>query len=1451
MTKRITKLLAALALLVFMMPTMAGWGQTTVDVTLSSGTISNNVITWTCADGNITIQQLKGSGSTNPNGSYINAPRVYKQNILSFVGTNGYTITNIDIKCDGGYYGTTKYAGTEISNNNVENNTAALNPTWSTANGGTHTIATVSSDGLSEIYIQNGHSSDANTQLRITKITITYKVSGSVTATTVTINTSGLTNTDVYTSTTAGTLTASVTETESGDAISGATVTWTSSDTDVATIDNSGAVTLVAVGTTTITASYAGESGVYGASSATYELTVTSSEPYVQPTTIEITPNYTFWGKTGQFSGSTYDELEGSQDNVSLVWTRGTGSTYANSTAMRFYKDNTLVFTAPTGYEIISIELTITGTYSDLTFSPEGFENTAWTGASETVTMSRPSNGSSYAQISKFTITLGLPSTNPSITAENVSINYNATSGSIYATINNYVAGTLAASTEADWISDFTYDQADEIFEVGFTTTANDLAIDRTATVTLTYTYGESQTATKNVTVTQAGNPNVVPTIAEVRAQGTGSVVTKGVVTSCVGTTGYIQDATAAICVYGSSLTVGDEIRVSGTLSTYHGLLEITSPEVTVISQNNTVEPTVKTIAEINADDITSPNSIQGLYVTIEEATVTGIDGSNTTIAQGENTIIVRGISGVEYDVNDVLTLDGNIGCYNVAQIANPQNVEVQAAPAVPSITVSPASVELDAEEANGAMDIIYENLTITGASDFDIQYYNEQGVEINEPDWILAEVNEKVLSKDDAIYEVTYTIEANNGEARTAYFKVFAMDDETNLVYSNLVTINQAAAPQQYTLTVEPFENLELITFVDDEMVMEADSTIQVAEGAHIMLSIVADEGYVMETLMVNGVNHVDDIAVDFTYEFDMPAENVTISATAVEQVVHAGGDYVRITSLNELTDGSIVVIAARYDAEHTNGYYAMSNATSGKPTGVLFTSITSGDNEILPASIVDNEDDYYWVVNETENGFTFTNSEGFMIGYNSSTNFATGGSNTEWSIELSTSEGTAMVPDYTGFFITNVNNQVRHFALNSSHNFGPYHDNNINNNGYNFCLDFFVQSEAPATETYTLEIAGYGNSDGGYYLIASPVAVDPTTVVDPTTQESMILTGNDAINYDLYYFDEAEEDEWRNYKTETFNLEPGKGYLYAHKRGGNFALVGVPYSGDGKVTLHKTDASYWEGWNLIGNPWGTAATIETEQGQEVSFYVMDNDGKSFVAGDNNVAPMQGIFVIAAIDEQEVTFVPAETPASGEGKLIVNLTASRSSVIDRAIVRFGQGTELPKFMFNPNSTKIYIPQNGEDFAVVRSAGEAEMPVNFKAVQNGTYTLSINPANVEMEYLHLVDNMTGTEIDLLETPSYTFEASTTDAANRFSLMYGVETGVSEGDVANFAYFNGCQWVVNNSGEATLQVVDAMGRVLSTKTINGNAEVSINQTAGVYMIRLINGNTLKTQKVVVR
>lgn len=424
-----------------------------------------------------------------------------------------------------------------------------------------------------------------------------------------------------------------------------------------------------------------------------------------------------------------------------------------------------------------------------------------------------------------------------------------------------------------------------------------------------------------------------------------------------------------------------------------------------------------------------------------------------------------------DIQVGDIVTITGIVKIYSSTiefDTNNQLTYFERPTPTVPTITVDPTSVEVDADEHDGTISVTYTAIE----TDLGVEiHWFETSTSTEQlsaaPEWIDADFNTT------SIETIDYVIAANDGAARTAYFKVCGADAQTNLVYSELVTVTQAAAAQDYNLTVEPFENLELITFVDDQMELEEDGTIQVTSGAQVMLNIVADEGFVVETLMVNGVNHAGDISNN-AYNFEMPSEDVTISATAVEYIPPVVGNYVRINDISYLTDGAKVIIAARYDEDNTNKYYAMTNATSGKPTGVLFTSSTENTFEILPSDITDEEDNYYWTVGITENGYTFTNANDDLIGYNSSTNFATGGNNTEWNIEFGTSEATAMVANYEAFTITNHNQNDRGFALNSSHNFGPYSIANYTSSSYNFYLDFFVQGAEPVV-TPSITLSSY----------------------------------------------------------------------------------------------------------------------------------------------------------------------------------------------------------------------------------------------------------------------------------------------------------------------------------------------------------------------------------------
>lgn len=397
-------------------------------------------------------------------------------------------------------------------------------------------------------------------------------------------------------------------------------------------------------------------------------------------------------------------------------------------------------------------------------------------------------------------------------------------------------------------------------------------------------------------------------------------------------------------------------------------------------------------------------------------------------------------------------------------------------------------------------------------------------------------------------------------------------------------------------------------------------------------------------------------------------------------------------------------------------------------------------------------------------------------------------------------------------------------------------------NTNGYGGLINPFVLNFTGSnTQTYNLPITGYGNSAGGYYLIASPF-----DNINPAEIEGM-TTGD----YDLYYFDEGQAEEWRNYEANPFNLESGKGYLYAHKTDVTLSFTGTPYDGDGQVTLARSTGAEFEGWNLVGNPFAQQASIDRD------CYVMNADGTEIIASNvRTVNPMQGVFVIATSDNEMMAFVP-QSDTDESAKIVLNVSKNRARVLDRAIVRFeGDGT-LPKLMLNPSNTKVYIMQDGKDYAVANVGGDgmhtASTAVCFKARTNGSYTLSVDIVNLDLDYLHLVDNMTGADVDLLQTPSYTFEAHTTDYAERFNLVYAAMTGIEEESEPIAYYADGqIHLMVETCHGTSLQIVDMSGRVLVSRDASHASAISTTGMApGVYVLRLINGDEVKTQKIVVR
>ena len=196
----------------------------------------------------------------------------------------------------------------------------------------------------------------------LSSIVVTYEEeSASAETTSITIDDSGITNTDVYTSTDAGSLSAVVKD-KSDNEIDGAVVTWSSSTPSVATIDeNTGEITLVRKGITTITANYSGVSGTYKASSQNYVLNVTSSNPVV---TIDLS-NTLFGISVGNNGVEQTTTVDGITITTGCSSSASTKTSY-QSNHIRFYTDSYLTLTAPTGYVITGVQL---NRYSDDTWN--------------------------------------------------------------------------------------------------------------------------------------------------------------------------------------------------------------------------------------------------------------------------------------------------------------------------------------------------------------------------------------------------------------------------------------------------------------------------------------------------------------------------------------------------------------------------------------------------------------------------------------------------------------------------------------------------------------------------------------------------------------------------------------------------------------------------------------------------------------------------------------------------------------------------------------------------------------------------------------------------------------------------------------------------------------------------------------------------------------------------
>ena len=434
---------------------------------------------------------------------------------------------------------------------------------------------------------------------------------------------------------------------------------------------------------------------------------------------------------------------------------------------------------------------------------------------------------------------------------------------------------------------------------------------------------------------------------------------------------------------------------------------------------------------------------------------------------------------------------------------------------------------------------------------------------------------------------------------------------------------------------------------------------------------------------------------------------------------------------------------------------------------------------------------------------------------------------------------------------------------------------------NAENFIIEDGAQvihPNAGAMATVQKNITAYSTQNGvsnGWHLIGSP-AIESFA---PSVGNGFL-----ANEYDLYFYDEPTH-YWRNHKPNgqyaNFNIEPLKGYLYANSANDTLQLQGTLRTATETVNfpLSYTDGIALAGFNLVGNPFAHNVTTFTGSNVATEVYrmnqTMDEVAVGTISASNPLKPGEGFFVKATGNNASITFNSRATNAErslslSKGATIQLEITQNGLLVDRFILK-RDGAPLEKFTLNENSTKIFATRDRQDWATIPMEGN-EQPVSFKAAKDGTYTLRVNVGNMDLEYLHLIDNMTGADVDLLvhsapehvegptqydgvstgSTTCYTFTAKTTDYASRFRLVFNADdASTGSASDAPFAFVNnGNIVIVADADDAMLQVIDLMGRVVVSHNGRTRCVPTTGMTSGVYVLRLIDGDSVKTQKMVI-
>jgi len=158
--------------------------------------------------------------------------------------------------------------------------------------------------------------------------------------------------------------------------------------------------------------------------------------------------------------------------------------------------------------------------------------------------------------------------------------------------------------------------------------------------------------ATTAVAAVDSTDPVEGMSIADARAQKTGEVTVKGIVTAKLKNSIHIQDETAAIAVRPATLNVqlGDEITVDGSLGEFNGLLQLTGTLVGEPVSKVVPSPVVLTGAELNETNESKLATVNKVTISGASQNYKGTDAAGTEFTVRDENSNLGLVAGTTYE---------------------------------------------------------------------------------------------------------------------------------------------------------------------------------------------------------------------------------------------------------------------------------------------------------------------------------------------------------------------------------------------------------------------------------------------------------------------------------------------------------------------------------------------------------------------------------------------------------------------------------------------------------------------------------------------------------------------------------------------------------------------------------------------------------------------------------